>query len=442
MKKLLSLCALLTGMLFSFSSCNNDDEPGNPGNNTPPQTVVEQFYSQFPNAQNVTWETQASGYYIASFTTPEHPQGSTKAWFSNEGKWGMTHYEISFRQLPEAIRTAFSESTYGQSGSGWQADDEVDVLQRNGTETLYVIEVQKKENGTETEVELYYTEAGILVKEIADSDPNDDYEGYLPQLPEGNIQAWLAASKYKDAKIVDMEREDNGTEVELIYEGRKVEIFFDRNQQWVYTKTEYGRKAQELVPANILAAVQASEEWQNGYNRIDDIDFYETQQAGNYYCFELEGTFDNDCKVYIDENGQQLTQRPNPGGNEGQSGVPVEGDIQSFIDTRYPGAVIVEKEYDHGLLEVEIRHDNREKTVKFNGSNEWVMTEWEVRTNELPAAVTSAIATNGYTLDDNEADYVETPDSQWYEVEVRQGRQEVKLYISPDGNILRTENDD
>lgn len=442
MKKLLSLCALLTGMLFTFSSCNNDDEPGNPGNNTPPQTVVEQFYSQFPNAQNVTWEAQASGYYTASFTTPEHPQGSTKAWFSNEGKWGMTHYEISFRQLPEAIRTAFSESTYGQSGSGWQVDDEVDVLQRNGTETLYVIEVQKKENGTETEVELYYTEAGILVKEIANSDPNDDYEGYLPQLPEGNIQAWLAASKYKDAKIVDMEREDNGTEVELVYEGRKVEIFFDRNQQWVYTKTEYGRKAQELVPASILAAVQASEEWQNGYNRIDDIDFYETQQAGNYYCFELEGAFDDDCKVYIDENGQQLTQRPTPGGNEGQGGVPVEGDIQSFIDTRYPGAVIVEKEYDHGLLEVEIRHDNREKTVKFNGSNEWVMTEWEVRTNELPAAVTSAIATNGYTLDDNEADYVETPDSQWYEVEVRQDRQEVKLYISPDGNILRTENDD
>ena len=102
----------------------------------------------------------------------------------------------------------------------------------------------------------------------------------------------------------------------------------------------------------------------------------------------------------------------------------------------------MEKEYDDGLLEVEIRHDNREKTVKFNGRNEWVMTEWEVRANELPAAVTDAIAANNYTLDDNEADYVETPDSQWYEVEVRQGRQELKLYISPEGNILRTEYDD
>lgn len=442
MKKLLPLCALLTGMFFTLASCSNDEQPSPSGNDTPPQNIVELFNSQFPDAQGVTWETKASGYYTANFTTSEHPQSHATAWFSNQGQWGMTHYEIPFQSLPEAVKAAFAQSTYGQSGSGWQADNEADVLQRNGNETLFVIEVQKKENGSETEVELYYTETGILVKEIADSKPNNDYEDCLPQQPDGNIEAWLAAGKYKDAKIVEIEREDNGTQVELIYEGRKVEVRFDRSQQWVYTKTEYGRQGQDLVPSNILASVQASAEWQNGYTRIDDIDFYETKQAGNYYCFELEGAFDDDCKVYIDENGQQLAQRPDTG-SEGQgSGVPVEGDVQSFIDQRYPGAVIVEKEYDHGLLEVEIRHDSREKTVKFNGRNEWVMTEWEVRASELPAAVTGAITANGYALDDNEADYVETPDSQWYEVEVRQGRQELKLYISPDGNILRTENDD
>ena len=431
MKKIYySLCALLTGMLFY--SCNNDDEPDNQGNNMPPQTVVEQFNSQFPNARNVTWEAQSDGYYTASFTTPEHPQGNTSAWFSNEGTWDMTHYEISFQQLPVAIKTAFSESTYGQPDSGWQADDEVDVLQRKGTETLYVIEVRKKENGTETEGELYYTDAGILVKEIVDIDPDDDYESYLPQQPEGGIQTWLAASKYKNAKIVDMEREDNGTEVELVYEGRKVEIFFDRNQQWVYTKTEYGRE-QASVPSNILEAVQACQEWQNGYTRIDDIDFYETHQGGNYYCFELENAYNDDRKVYIDENGQQLAR--NPEANEEQSGVPVKGDIQSFIDTHYPGAVVIEKEYDEGLLEVEIYHDTYEKTVKFNGRDEWVMTEWEIPTDKLPDAVANAIKSNGYTSADNEADYVETPDSRWYEVEVRNDRQELELYISPDGTI-------
>lgn len=444
MKKLFPLCALLTGMFFTLASCSNDEQPAPGGNDNPPQDIVEQFNSQFPDAQGVTWETKASGYYTANFTTSEYPQGNTTAWFSNQGQWDMTHYETDFQSLPEAIRTAFAQSSYGQSGSGWQTDREVDVLQRNGNETLYVIEVKKTENGTETEVDLYYTESGILVKEIADSNPRNDYEDCLPQQPDGNIEAWLAAGKYKNAKIVEIEREDNGTQVELIYDGRKVEILFDHSQQWVYTKTEYGRQGQNLLPAPVLEAVQASDEWQNGYTRIDDIDFYETSQSGNFYCVELEGAFDSDRKVYVDENGQLLSQRPDTGsGSQNQgSGVPVEDDIQSFIGQHYPGAVIVEKEYDHGLLEVEIRHDNREKTVKFNGQNEWVMTEWEVRASELPAAVTDAIAANGYTLDDREADYVETPDSQWYEVEVRQGRQELKLSIAPDGRILRTQYDD
>lgn len=64
-----------------------------------------------------------------------------------------------------------------------------------------------------------------------------------------------------------------------------------------------------------------------------------------------------------------------------------------------------------------------------------MMTEWEIPTDKLPDAVANAIKSNGYTPADNEADYVETPDSQWYEVEVRKDRQEQELYISPDGTI-------
>ena len=75
-----------------------------------------------------------------------------------------------------------------------------------------------------------------------------------------------------------------------------------------------------------------------------------------------------------------------------------------------------------------------------DGQNQWICTGWEVR--QLPEAVKSAIAAQGYTLDDNEFDYVETADSTWYEVEVRKGRDELKLHISPAGEILYTEYDD
>lgn len=43
------------------------------------------------------------------------------------------------------------------------------------------------------------------------------------------------------------------------------------------------------------------------------------------------------------------------------------------------------------MTEVEIFHDAREKDVYFNGAQEWVKTQWEVRVSELPAAVSDAI---------------------------------------------------
>lgn len=444
MKKLLPLCALLTGMLCTLSSCNNEDQPGIlPGNGNVPEAILEQFKKQFPDAKNVTWENQADGYYTASFTTDDNPQSHNTAWFNGHGHWDMTNYEIPFTTVPQAVKEAFEASDYGQSGSGWRVDDEVDVLERNGNETLYVIEVQKRENGKETEIDLYFTASGILVKELADGDNYNRYEDYLPQQPAGDIQTWLENSPYKDAGIIDIEREDEGTEVELIYNGLKVEILFNHNQQWVYTKTEYKRRNQSQVPETILNAIQASQAWQNGYTRLEDIDFYETSLSENFYCIELENRFDDDVKIYIDENGNLLDQRPDIGnGNEGQGGIPVENDIKTFIETNYPGAIILEKDYDHGLLEVEIRHEGREKEIRFNGRNEWLSSEWDVRINELPDAVKQALNNNDYRPDDDEATYMETPDGMWYEIEAYKDRHEWTVYIHPDGIILDAKLDD
>ena len=72
------------------------------------------------------------------------------------------------------------------------ADDEVDVLKRNGdSEILYVIDVEKNEGGKETDVDLYYTAEGVLVKEVIDAEDEKDYQDYLPQTPSGTVESWL-----------------------------------------------------------------------------------------------------------------------------------------------------------------------------------------------------------------------------------------------------------
>lgn len=438
MKRILSLChILLTGSFVLMTSCNdNDDLHSNPVPENIPEKVILEFNAKYPNATNVTWSTKdtyaVANFYLASTRTGGHEPNNT-AWFNMAGHWNMTETEISYQQLPEAVKTAFEASPY----ASWRMDNEIDKLQRSdNNETLYIIEASQKEGNVETEVDLYYTEEGILVKEIVNAETDNDYHEYLPQQPEGNIQTWLDQN-FPNVRIVDYDCEQNGTEVEIIANGLKHEILFDNQQQWVYTKTEYERRDWTQIPTSILNHLRTSPYYTSD-NAIDDVEKYTTRDNGTYYCFELKTAYDDDVKVYVNETG--IISRPQNGSDGGNSNVPVEDELQNFIDQKYPGAIILEKDYDHGYLEIDILHDGIEKEIKFNGQNQWVRTEWEVR--QLPDAIKNTITAQGYTLDDNEFDYVETTDSSWYEVEVRKGRDELKLYISPTGEILRTEYDD
>lgn len=438
MKRILSLChILLTGSFVLMTSCNdNDDLHSNPVPENIPEKVILEFNAKYPNATNVTWSTKdtyaVANFYLASTRTGGHEPNNT-AWFNMAGHWNMTETEISYQQLPEAVKTAFEASPY----ASWRMDNEIDKLQRSdNNETLYIIEVSQKEGNVETEVDLYYTEEGILVKEIVNAEADNDYHEYLPQQPEGNIQTWLDQN-FPNVRIVDYDCEQNGTEVEIIANGLKHEILFDNQQQWVYTKTEYERRDLTQIPTSILNHLRTSPYYTSD-NAIDDVEKYTTRDNGTYYCFELKTAYDDDVKVYVNETG--IISRPQNGSDGGNSNVPVEDELQNFIDQKYPDAIILEKDYNHGYLEIDILHDGIEKEIKFNGQNQWVRTEWEVR--QLPDAVKNTITAQGYTLDDNEFGYVETADSIWYEVEVRKGRDELKLYISPTGEILRTEYDD
>ena len=116
----------------------------------------------------------------------------------------------------------------------------------------------------------------------------------------------------------------------------------------------------------------------------------------------------------------------------------VDSAIKELIMQKYPGARIVEYDYDDGMLEVEIIHDRREKSVCFNGAKAWVKTTWNLRSGELPAAVTSAISASGYAAYKiDEAEYVQTPAGDYYIVELESGSREIELRIDANGNVLR-----
>lgn len=114
----------------------------------------------------------------------------------------------------------------------------------------------------------------------------------------------------------------------------------------------------------------------------------------------------------------------------------VDESVKTFIQNKYPGAVIRDADYEGAYLEVEILHDARIKDVYFNSADEWVATSWNVSVVELPAAVTAAIkdAFPDYRIDD--ADYVVTPQSESYRIDLERGNFEKLVYVTADGEIL------
>jgi len=285
MKKYLPFWTLLiSGMLF-FVSCSDDNDGPNGGNGAVPQAVLDAFQSQYGQTR-AEWSVK-DGYAVAEFTGES---GETTAWYAlDDARWGMTETEIPYSALPQAIQDAIKESAYAD----WTPDREVDVLDRNGSEKLYVIEMK---NGG-VEVDLYYTEEGILVNEYVDSDgKGNDYSNYLPQTPVASASDWIEQN-FPGARIVDVDVERNGTEIEIIQNGMKHEIWFDSSSTWVSTKTEYERY-------NIPEIVRTFVETNYPNYHIDDVDHYETA-TDSYYCVEIERG-DYEKKIYLNEQGEEI----------------------------------------------------------------------------------------------------------------------------------------
>lgn len=274
MKVKLSILALALCGLFAFTSCDDDDN-----NYLPDQTVTKAFDEKYPGVGKVEWETK-SGYEVADF----HLSGNdAEAWFDNKGNWVMTKTEINFGLLPEAIRKSLRENEY----QDWKYTD-YDKLERSNAATVYVIEAEQGEK----EVDLYYTEDGVLIKVVNDSD--DDHNNFQPVIIPQAITDSIN-KMYAGATILEFDQEKNGFEVDILHNNIYKDVYFNTENQWVSTEWDITK---DQVPAIVMNALQASE--YKNYT-IDDIDLIEKPE-GTFYVFDLEQG-DNDVEVTFDSEG-------------------------------------------------------------------------------------------------------------------------------------------
>jgi hypothetical protein len=104
--------------------------------------------------------------------------------------------------------------------------------------------------------------------------------------------------------------------------------------------------------------------------------------------------------------------------------------VGAFIETKYPGARIVERDMDDGRMELEIWHGGHSKDVYFDYEGKWLYTTWDVFTLTLPGYVKQAASEKypNYRIDD--ADYLQTPEGEFYSLELERYGQEVHFRVN------------
>jgi hypothetical protein len=140
-KTLVLICSLSMAALVSFGQQKNI-----------PDSVLNNFKTMYPNAQNADWDTEKDGSYNVEFTDNGKKM---EAYYDTKNSWIRTERDVKRAEVPEAIWNALSKSQYAD----WKVDD---MEEHRIPENKIVYEIEVEQNGKE--VHLNYLPDGTILE--------------------------------------------------------------------------------------------------------------------------------------------------------------------------------------------------------------------------------------------------------------------------------------
>lgn len=117
--------------------------------------------------------------------------------------------------------------------------------------------------------------------------------------------------------------------------------------------------------------------------------------------------------------------------------------IVNVLHEKHPNARHIEWEIKHDHFVADFRENNIEKEAWINTKGEWVMTESDIRFNNLPEAIKNAFQETEYAnwkIED--VDMLERVGMEnMYVIEVEKGNQEFDLFYAEDGTLIKAAED-
>lgn len=317
MKNLLFKGLLIVAISASMIACEAENDFGDFEGDVSTETV-EKFKILYPSATSVVWrkvERKVGSYDVANFSTPvtratSTPQETKDAWFSGNSEFVREDTEFDdLTELPQVIQDGFAATEYSNTDL-WEVDDiEFQVNADEQHIDVYVIEVEVRvlpinEEGVEideVEYELFFNVEGVLIAERLNSDEESEDDDMPVELPQEIID--YLATNYPNAQIIDSEIEDDGYEVEILFEGKTIEIEFDLQ----FNVTEISKDVTyNDLPENVRAKIMfhypnlniETDEIEVEYEEANGVKTYEIElEIGEEEEYEIEVILDAESNI-------------------------------------------------------------------------------------------------------------------------------------------------
>lgn len=248
------------------------------------------------------------------------------------------------------------------------------------------------------------------------------------------------SDKYAGVGRVDWDRERGGYLVaEFNKDGKEYDAWFTETGEWVMTEVDHGKRLENL-PQAVQDGYKATTYYTNNWT-IDDIDEIQRPAYETFYIIEVEKRGERDYDLYFDANGTLFREvQGEGGGNNGDLvGNQLPAEMQSFIDSEYPGARVVDFDRERNGYEVDVIHDGKSKEIWFDTQYNWVQTSTDV-TRDIPANIRAAVEAQYPNKRIDDCDYIETAQGEaYYLVDLDNYNKDLK--VTADGTITEVNDD-
>lgn len=240
---------------------------------------------------------------------------------------------------------------------------------------------------------------------------------------------------YPDASRVEWSAMGAYGVAEFYNNGNEIKVWFTDNtaSKWQMTETDmqYGN-----LPQSIRISFESGK-YKNW--KVDDIDKLDRVGVETVYVIEIENG-EMEASLHYSVDG--ILVRTLTFDDDNNSLLPpitnMSTVIEEYIAANYPGAKIIDKDTENGMIEIDIIDGNKHKELVFNSKNEWLSTVTDLKVNETPQQIITAISSDPnyslYQIDDIE--FWQTLSGNYYLMELEGTGPDIKVKVSEDGLII------